>query len=86
MGQNSFFQYSHPDPAIRRELVDLLYTSLPQVMAANITALTGAAALAATTHDPGYVAISCAMLINTVGRSSACSATRSSQAASATTT
>jgi hypothetical protein len=86
MGQNSFFNYSHPDPVIRRELVDLLYTSLPQVVAANVTALTGAAALAATTHDAGYVGSPVRCWSMRSAASSACSATRGLQAASATTT
>ena len=33
-------------------------------MTANVTALTGAAALATTTSGPGYVAITCALPIN----------------------
>ncbi len=68
MGQVPHSTFSHPDSAIRRELVDLLYTSLPQVMAINITALIGAGALAITTGDPGYVFIACAVLVNAIGR------------------
>lgn len=68
MGHLLFIKFSHPDPAIRRELVDLLYTSLPQVMAASVTALAGAGALAITTGDRGYILIACAVLINAIGR------------------
>ena len=32
-------RYLHPDPRIRRELVDLLYTSLPQVSAIGVTSV-----------------------------------------------
>jgi diguanylate cyclase len=68
MGQGPLFNFSHPNPAIRRELVDLLYTSLPQVMAINVTAVTGAFTLAMINRDPGYIAIAFAILINAIGR------------------
>ena len=68
MGQGLLFDFSHPNPAIRRELVALLYTSLPQVMAINVTSVVGAFTLAALNHDPGYIAIAFAILINAVGR------------------
>lgn len=57
-----------PNPAIRRELVDLLYTSLPQVAAINIAAISGSVALAAAHGDHGYIAITCAIVINAIGR------------------
>ena len=63
-----FYKFLHPNPLIRRELVDLLYTSLPQVMAINVTAVIGAGTLAAISHDPGYVVIAGAILINAIGR------------------
>jgi diguanylate cyclase (GGDEF)-like protein len=56
------------NPAVRRELVDLLYSSLRQVMAINITAAIGAGTLAAISRDPGYIGITCAILINATGR------------------
>jgi diguanylate cyclase (GGDEF)-like protein len=68
MGQGTVANISNPSPAIRRELVDLLYTSLPQVMAINVTAIIGAATLAEINRDPGYIAIACAILINAIGR------------------
>jgi len=68
MGQRLHSTSPDQDPAIRSELVDLLYTSLPQVMTINVAALMGAGALATTTRDPGYVAIACAVLVNAIGR------------------
>lgn len=68
MGSGTLSTFSHPNPAIRRELVDLLYTSLPQVMAINVTSVIGAAALAIISRDPGYAAITCAILVNAIGR------------------
>jgi len=68
MGQGLLSNISDSDPAIRRELVDLLYTALPQVMAINVTAVTGAATLAVINRDPGYIVIACAILINAIGR------------------
>ncbi|MET0220323.1 MAG: GGDEF domain-containing protein, partial [Tardiphaga sp.] len=68
MGLGLFYKFLHPNPAIRRELVDLLYTSLPQVMAINVTAAIGAGTLAAISRDPGYVVIACAIVVNAVGR------------------
>lgn len=63
-----FSNFLHPDPAIRRELVDLLYTALPQVMAINVTSVLGAGVLAAISRDPGYAVITFAILINAIGR------------------
>ncbi|MDR3467699.1 MAG: GGDEF domain-containing protein [Xanthobacteraceae bacterium] len=51
-------RFLHPDPRIRRELVDLLYTSLPQVMAISVTSVTGAVTLAVISGDTGYAVIS----------------------------
>ena len=68
MGPKSFLKLLHPNPAIRRELVDLLYTSLPQVTAINAAAITGSVALAAAHRDPGYIAISFAIVVNAIGR------------------
>ncbi|MBI5132156.1 MAG: diguanylate cyclase [Rhodopseudomonas palustris] len=61
-------KYLHPDPRIRRELVELLYTSLPQVMAIGVTSVTGAAALALIDGDPGYAAITVLILITAAAR------------------
>jgi diguanylate cyclase (GGDEF)-like protein len=63
-----FSRFLHPDPGIRRELVDLLYTSLPQVMAINVTSVTGAVALAGISGDPGYAAIACLILVAATAR------------------
>ena len=57
-----------PDPGIRRELVELLYTSFPQVMAINVTSLTGAVTLAAITGDPAYAVISLLILVTATAR------------------
>ncbi|ABD07225.1 diguanylate cyclase [Rhodopseudomonas palustris HaA2] len=56
-------RFLHPDPRIRRELVDLLYTSLPQVMAISVTSVIGAVALALIDGDPGYAVIAVLILI-----------------------
>nr|WP_041756188.1 GGDEF domain-containing protein [Bradyrhizobium sp. ORS 278] len=68
MGHGQLAKFIHPNPAIRRELVDLLYTSLPQVMSINAAAITGSVTLAILHRDPGYIAIACAIFINAVGR------------------
>ncbi|RJF69986.1 GGDEF domain-containing protein [Rhodopseudomonas palustris] len=49
-----FKRFLHPDPRIRRELVELLYTSLPQVAAIGVTSVTGAVALTLISGDVGY--------------------------------
>ncbi len=49
-------RFLHPDPRIRRELVDLLYTSLPQVSAIGVTSVAGVATLALMSGDIGYAA------------------------------
>lgn len=61
-------RYLHPDPRIRRELVDLLYTSLPQVFAIGVTSVTGAAALAVMNGDAGYAVISVFIFITAAAR------------------
>ncbi|MGY3450280.1 diguanylate cyclase domain-containing protein [Bradyrhizobium sp. USDA 4353] len=68
MGQGLLSTFIHPNPAIRRELVDLLYTSLPQVMSINAAAITGSVTLAVINRDPGYIAIACAIIVNAIGR------------------
>ncbi|MDU3043650.1 MAG: GGDEF domain-containing protein, partial [Bradyrhizobium sp.] len=40
MGHGQSSRFVDPNPAIRRELVELLYTSLPQVMSINAAAIT----------------------------------------------
>lgn len=64
MQPSAFFQFPRPNPGIRRELVELLYTSLPQVMAITATAICGASALAALSGDTGYSAI-CGLIVLT---------------------
>jgi diguanylate cyclase (GGDEF)-like protein len=61
-------RYLHPDPRIRRELVDLLYTSLPQVCAIGFTSVTGAMALAVMSGDTGYAVISVFIFITAAAR------------------
>ncbi|MFT4279424.1 MAG: diguanylate cyclase [Rhodopseudomonas sp.] len=61
-------KYLHPDPRIRRELVDLLYTSLPQVMAIGVTSVTGALALTLLDDDPGYAVITFFILVTASAR------------------
>jgi len=61
-------RYLHPDARIRRELVDLLYTSLPQVSAIGLTSVTGSVALAVMSHDIGYAAISVFIFITAAAR------------------
>ena len=63
-----FCSFQSPNPSIRRELVELLYTSFPQVMAINVTSLGGAANLAAISGDPAYVVISFLILITATAR------------------
>jgi len=58
----------HPDPRIRRELVDLLYTSLPQVSAIGLTSVIGAVTLAAMSGDIGYGVISVFIFITAAAR------------------
>lgn len=61
-------RFLHPDPRIRRELVDLLYTSLPQVFAIGVTSVTGAAALTLMSGDTGYAVISFFIFITAAAR------------------
>ncbi|MFX8684979.1 hypothetical protein ABTM63_19385, partial [Acinetobacter baumannii] len=61
-------RFLHPDPRIRRELVDLLYTSLPQVCAIGLTSVTGAVTLAALHGDVGYAVIAGAILAIGIAR------------------
>ncbi|NPV24562.1 GGDEF domain-containing protein [Bradyrhizobium aeschynomenes] len=68
MGHGLLAKFIHPNPAIRRELVDLLYTSLPQVMSINAAAITGSVTLAVLHRDPGYIAITFAIVVNAIGR------------------
>ena len=61
-------RFLHPDPRIRRELVDLLYTSLPQVSAIGGTSVTGAVTLAIMNGDIGYAVISAFIFITAAAR------------------
>ncbi|PPQ45274.1 GGDEF domain-containing protein [Rhodopseudomonas palustris] len=61
-------RFLHPDPRIRRELVELLYTSLPQVMAIGVTSVTGALALTLLGDDPGYAVITFFILVTATAR------------------
>jgi len=63
-----FSKFLHPDPRIRRELVDLLHTSLPQVTAISLTSVTGAVILATITGDLGYAVISFFILVTATAR------------------
>ena len=68
MGHGQSSRFVDPNPAIRRELVELLYTSLPQVMSINAAAITGSVTLAVLHRDPGYIAITFAIIVNAIGR------------------
>ncbi|MGJ5176416.1 diguanylate cyclase domain-containing protein [Bradyrhizobium oligotrophicum] len=68
MGQGLFSKSIHPNPAIRRELVDLLYTSLPQIVSISAAAITAAITLTILHRDPGCAVITCAIIINAIGR------------------
>jgi diguanylate cyclase (GGDEF)-like protein len=61
-------RFLHPDPRIRRELVDLLYTSLPQVSAIGVMSVTGAVTLAVMSGDTGYAVISVFIFITAAAR------------------
>jgi len=52
-----------PRPGIRRELIEMLYTSLPQVAATVGTSVTGAVSLAAVSGHVQYVVISAAIAL-----------------------
>lgn len=60
--------FRNPSPQIRRELVDMLYTSLPQVAAISGTSLTGAVTLAVMSGDTAYVVASFFILVTAVAR------------------
>jgi diguanylate cyclase (GGDEF)-like protein len=64
----AFFSFPHPNPGIRRELVELLYTSLPQVMAISVTSVCGAVALAILDGDAGYAIIACLIFVTAAVR------------------
>ena len=59
----AFFHFQHPDPSVRRELVELLYTSFPQVLAVSTTSILGAIILASMSGDIAYAVIACLILI-----------------------
>jgi diguanylate cyclase (GGDEF)-like protein len=61
-------RFMHPDPRIRRELVGLLYTSLPQVCAIGLTSVTGAVALAAIHGDVGYAVMAGLIFVTGIAR------------------
>ncbi len=60
--------FRHPRPQIRRELVELLYTALPQVAAIGLTSVIGGVALAWMSGDLVYSIISVFVFITAVGR------------------
>lgn len=60
--------FRHPNSQIRRELVELLYTSLPQVAAISLTSVTGGVALAVMSGDLVYFIISAFIFITAMGR------------------
>lgn len=61
-------RFLHPDPRIRRELVDLLFTSLPQVSAIGLTSVAGAITMAVIRGDAGYAAIAAIILVLAIAR------------------
>ena len=60
--------FRHPSPQIRRELVELLYTSLPQVAAISLTSVIGGVALAWMSGDLVYWIVSFFIFITTASR------------------
>ncbi len=68
MRSTVFASFLNPNHGVRRELVELLYTSFPQVMAINVTSITGAVSLAAISGDPGYAVIAFMILVTAVAR------------------
>jgi diguanylate cyclase (GGDEF)-like protein len=68
MASNVLFPFRNPSPGIRRELVGLLYTSFPQVLAISATSVTGAVTLAVLTGDPACAVISFLILISAAAR------------------
>lgn len=60
--------FRHPSPQIRRELVELLYTSLPQVAAISLTSVIGGVSLAWMSGDLVYSIISFFVFITAAGR------------------
>lgn len=68
MSLSLFARFLHSDPRIRRELVELLYTSLPQVAAIGVTSVTGAVALTLISGDIGYAVISAFIAIFAAAR------------------
>ena len=68
MTPSAFFSFPQPNPGIRRELVELLYTSLPQVAAISVTSVCGGVALAMLSGDTGYALISCLIFLTAAVR------------------
>lgn len=60
--------FRHPNPQIRRELVEMLYTALPQVAAISLTSVIGGVALAWMSGDLVYAIISFFVLVTAAGR------------------
>lgn len=60
--------FRHPHPRIRRELVEMLYTSMPQVAAISLTSLIGGVALAWMSGDVVFAVISILIFITAAGR------------------
>ncbi len=60
--------FRHPSPQIRRELVELLYTSFPQVAAISLTSVIGGASLAWMSGDVVYSIISFFVFITASAR------------------
>lgn len=56
--QNARSSLRHPRPEIRRELIEMLYTSLPQVAAISLTSVIGGVALAWMHRDFAYAVAS----------------------------
>jgi diguanylate cyclase (GGDEF)-like protein len=60
--------FRDPGPQIRRELVELLYTALPQVAAIGLTSVMGGVSLAWMSGDPAYWIISAVVLLTATAR------------------
>lgn len=60
--------FRSPNSQVRRELVELLYTSLPQVAAIGLTSVIGAISLAVMSRDPVYSVISFFIVVTASAR------------------
>lgn len=63
-----YSSFRNPDPQTRRELVELLYTSLPQVAAISLTSVIGAVALAGMSGDATYTVAAICIFVTAIAR------------------